>query len=62
MKNNPKSNSSMSDKTLCNLKGPFTQKNLFYSLECDGKLHTYVKSKIKWGKRPDFFFHFLHTK
>ena len=43
--------------------GPHTpQKNLYYSLDRDEKLHTYVKSEIKWGNYQDLFFHFLPRK
>ena len=31
------------------------KKNLYYSFDCDGNLHTYVKSKIKWGNYLELF-------
>ena len=31
------------------------KKNLCYLFDCDENLHTYVKSKIKWGNRHELF-------
>ena len=36
--------------------------NLYYSFHRYENLHTYVKSKIKWGNCLDIFFNFLHRK
>ena len=34
---------------------PPPKKNLYYSFDRDENLHTYVKSKIKWGNCPELF-------
>ena len=50
-------------KITCSLKGTVRpKKNLYYSFNCEEKLHTHVKSKIKWDNRHELFFHFLHRK
>ena len=33
----------------------FSKKYLYYSVDRDENLHTYVKSKIKWGKWQEIF-------
>ena len=41
---------------LKDLRGPYAQKkNLYYSFDRDENLHTYVKSKIKWGNSLEIF-------
>ena len=32
-----------------------TKKNLYYSFDSDKNLHTYVKTKIKWGNGHELF-------